>query len=137
MATTGILNATLIGIYVGTTKIANATSGTLSVTQNLATSINKDDGGWEKSAPAARSWEVSGDSELAFDAAYTIDDLFTAITSRTKLSLRFSTEVTGDQRFTGDAYITSLEVSAGTEENATYSYSFKGTGALSLAVISS
>lgn len=130
MPTTGIVNATLIGIYVEGVKVAMATSGTLSINQALRTSINKDDLGWEKSLPAGRSWSLSGDSEFAFDSAYTHDDFAALITSRAPVAIKFSTEITGDIRFTGSAYIESLELSGGAEENATYSYSLKGTGVL-------
>jgi len=67
MPTIGIANATDIKIYVITSAgpppvlaaIANATSGTLSLSQALRVSVNKDDGGWEKALPGARSWVVA------------------------------------------------------------------------------
>jgi predicted secreted protein len=130
MPTLGIVNATLIGIYVGTTKIANCKSGSLSLSQSFRTSTNKDDLGWEKNLPGARSWSISGDAEFAFDAAYGAEDLVTAINDRTELTLKFSTEVATDMRFTGAAYCESFELSGGAEENASYSFGFKGTGAL-------
>jgi predicted secreted protein len=132
---TGIINATTLGIYVGSTKIANLTGANLSVTQGLRTSVNKDDGGWEKSHPGARSWSMGGDSEFAFDAGYGVDDLYDAIFNRTKLTIKFSTEIAGDYDFEGDAYLESLELSGGAEENATYSFSLKGTAALVRATI--
>jgi len=135
MATAGIVNATLIGIYVGTSKIAMATSGSLSINQALRTSINKDDGGWEKSFGGARSWNMSGDSEFAFDSTYGPSQLADAIIAGTKLTLKFSTEVVGDIKFSGEAYIETFEISGGAEENATYSYSFKGTGAITKATV--
>jgi len=143
MANLGIINATNIKLYVVTevgppvvvTPVANATSGTLSVNQALRTSINKDDLGWEKSLPGARSWSMSGDSELAFDAAYGIDDLQAFIQARTPMSVKFSTESEGDTYFSGTAYLESIEVTGGTEENATYSYSLKGSGLLTKDVI--
>lgn len=128
MPTTGIVNATDFGIYVGVAKIANSTGSTISISQALRTSVNKDDGGWEKSLPGARSWSMSGDGEFQFEANYGPEDLIAAILNRTKISIMFSTEVTGDMRLKGDAYVESFESSGGAEENATFSYSFKGTG---------
>jgi len=138
MPTLGIVNATNIKIYVITSPgpppkldaIANATSGTASITQGLRTSVNKDDGGWEKSLPGARSWSMSGDSEFAFDAAYGLAELEATVQARTPLLLRFATEESGDIHFSGTGYLESIELSGGAEENATYSYSFKGTGLL-------
>ena len=64
MATIGIVNATKLKLYVVTSAgtppkldpVAHQLSGTLSVGHSLNTSVNKDDGGWEKSTPGARNW---------------------------------------------------------------------------------
>jgi len=132
---TGIINATTLAIYIGTTKIAKLTNVSLSLNQALRSSVNKDDGGWEKSLHGARSWSLSGDSEFAFDSDYGIDDLVDAIISRTTLTVMLSTEISGDYKFSGSALLESIELSAGTEENATYSFSMKGTGAISRTTI--
>jgi len=131
----GIINATTMAIYIGATKIAALTNVSLSLNQALRTSVNKDDGGWEKSLPGARSWGMSGDSEFAFDAGYGVDDLVDAIINRTTLTVMLSTEVSGDYKFSGSALLESIELSGGAEENATYSFSLKGTGAITRATI--
>jgi hypothetical protein len=132
---TGIINATTFAIYVGASKIASLTGTSLSVNQGLRTSVNKDDGGWEKSNPAARSWSVSGDGEFSFDAGYGIDDLYDSIANRTKLSVKYTTLIVGDYDFSGDVYLETLELSGGAEETETYSVGMKGTGPLTRAII--
>jgi hypothetical protein len=138
MPTIGIVNATNVKIFIITavgppptlTAIANATSGTVSVNQSLRTSVNKDDGGWEKSHPAARSWSMAGESEFSFDAPYGASELEATIQARTPLLVRYGTTESGDIHYSGTAYLESFELSGGAEENEMFSYSLKGTGLL-------
>jgi TP901-1 family phage major tail protein len=136
MATTaGVINATDIGIYVGATKIANITSGSLSLTHGTREITTNDSAGWEGTAPGKRGWEISGDSLFTFDAAFTFDDLFAIFIARTLVTLKQSTENAGDKKYTGTAYLTALSCTGSTEDNETYSYTFKGSGSLVEATI--
>lgn len=135
MATAGIFNGTLVGLYIGGTKVAHGTSHSFSSSHEPRDATTKDSGGWSEVLEGLRSWEISGDFLLAQDASYGIDDIDTIIQNRTKVTLRFSTEVTGDNYYNGDAYITELSVEAGTEESATFSLSFTGTGAINYTTL--
>ena len=130
MATTGILNGTALLLYVDGTAVAHSTSHTLSVSHATRDATTKDSSGWEDALNGLRSWEASGEGLVAFDAAYGYSDLFALITARSTVTIKLSTEVTGDKYYEGSALLTSLEESAGTEENISFSYTFKGTGAL-------
>lgn len=132
---TGIINATTIKIKVGGNVIGKALNGTLSVGHSLNTSVNKDDGGWEKSTAGARNWSITGDCEFAFDEGHGADDIMDLIISRASVAIEFSTDVAGDYEWTGNAYVESFELSGDAETNLTYSYTLKGTGALSRATI--
>lgn len=135
MATTGVVNATLVGVYVGTTKIAHITSAQLSFSHSPREITSNDSAGWETMAAGKRGWEMSGDSLFNFDGAYTFDDLFNLIDTRGSVTLKFSTEVSGDKKYTGTAFLTSLSASGSTEENETYSFTFKGSGAIAEATV--
>lgn len=143
MGTIGIVNATNINLYVITAAgspptlkaIANALNGTLTIAQSLNTSVNKGDGGWEKSHPGARNWAISGDCEFAFDADYGFADLEALIQSRALFAIRFSTEESNDYHYQGNVYIESLELSGDAETNLTFSYTLKGTGLLTKQII--
>ena len=58
------------------------------------------------------------------------DDLFTDLISGTALTIKFTTDVQGDNVFTMSAICTSLDLNAGVEENTSYSASFEVTGAI-------
>lgn len=135
MASTGIINATLLAIYVGATKIDVQSSASLSLTQSPRKSLNKDSGGWEANYAGAKSWEISGDAEFKIDATEGFSQLFTAYIAGTAVTVKLSTAVSGDKEYTGSAQISKLEMSGGVEENGSISYSFTGSGALAEATI--
>ena len=135
MATTGIFNGTSVGLYVGGTLIAHGTSHSFSTSHEPRDATTKDSGGWSEILEGLRSWEVSGDFLLAQDASYGIDDLDTIVQNRTKVTLRFSSETTGDNYWNGDAYMSELSVEAATEESVSFSVSFTGTGAINYTTL--
>ena len=62
--------------------------------------------------------------------------MFTSyIASRDTLSIVFETTEAGDYKYSGTAYLTSISMEAPMEDTSTWSMSFKGTGALTQAVI--
>ena len=137
MATTGILNTTLLRVYVGGTAVAHATDASISISQSPRDTTTKDSGGWRDLLEGLRQFSISTSALYAMDAAYGVDDLWTALSGRSEVTVKFSTEVSGDEYFEGTCYVTSLEISSsGAEDNASYSASFEGTGELTKADVS-
>jgi predicted secreted protein len=128
MATTGIFNGTELGLYVGGTLVACATSHSFSESMETRDTTCKDSGGNAESLEGLKSWEGSGDFYFAQDAAYGIDDLHAVIQARAAVVLRFATTESGDKYWNGNAFMTELSVESGTEESMTFSASFTGTG---------
>jgi|TARA_Y100000310_G_C20339898_1_gene649280 predicted secreted protein len=135
MATTGVVNGTSIGIYVGGTKIAKATSGSVSVSHSPRDATSKDSSAWSESLEGLREWSMDVEGLFAFDAAYGIVDLEGVLTARTAVTVRFSTESSSDEYFEGTAICTELSADSGVEESATFSASFQGTGALNFKAL--
>jgi len=133
--TTGIINGTDVGLYIGTSLIANSKTCSISISHSPRRSHNKDTNGYEVGRPGALSWTINNDGEFAFDAAYGADDLIDAILARTKLTIKMSTEAVGDWKLSGDIYLDSFEMSAGSEEDATFSISGSNAGPLTKAII--
>jgi len=133
--TAGIFNGTNLKVYVAGAVVARATSCELSISSNLRDATTKDSGGDAERLPGLREWSLSTDALYSED--YTgagVDELFAAIKNGTKLAVKFSTNNIGDHEYAGNAYVTDLSMNAGTEENATYSASFQGTGAITNTV---
>ena len=91
------------------------------------------------------SWTMSTDALMSdsniVTTAHSYSDLYTAMLTRVPLTLVFATAtgttpdftasaVAGKTKFTGSGFITSLSMNAADGDNATYSVSFEGTGAL-------
>lgn len=136
MATTGAVKGNLLGIYVGTDLIACATNSTFNGSNGTIDATCKDNDGARQVLMGEQTWTMQHDGILAFDAAYGYVDLVTIWKNKTSVTLKFSTEVTGDTYLTGDAFISSLDVTAGLNEVSTYSISFEGTGVLTIATVS-
>ena len=136
MPTSGIMNGTLLGVYVGSTLIAHATEGSISLSMDTRDISSKDSAGTRALLEGMKSGSISMSALYAEDAAYGADELYTAMAARTPLAVKFSTEVTADHFWSASAYLTSLEVSAGTEDNVTYSATFELTGTITYSAVS-
>ena len=124
------MNGTLLGVYSGGTLIAHATEGSISLSMDTRDATTKDSSGTRDLLEATKSGTISVSALYAEDAAYGVQELMTAWSARTALTVKFSTEVVGDYYWSASAYITSLEVNSGMEDNVSYSATFELTGAI-------
>jgi predicted secreted protein len=74
------------------------------------------------------TYSISGEYE-------TPDELFTILSNRTAIDVKFGSMTTGEIDYSGKAYLVSYEQEAGVEENVTYSFSITGTGVLTQASV--
>lgn len=135
-------------LFVGGKSIAFATSHTLSISVDTTETTSKDSGGkWVSSEANKISWEMGTENLFSNDGeGVTFDDLFDLLIKEQPITAVFTLEkdyankadavpVGGWVASTGGTYsgnviITSLEASAPNEDNATFSATFTGTGAL-------
>ena len=128
-----IQNATDVVLSVttadGLEAVAHATSCSLSVNVDLRDSTTKSSGGWADNLGGLKSWVMSGDAfvDIAGPTGADVEQLYTVLEARTAVTCTFG--LTG-MLYTGTAIITSISIDAGVEENATFSISLTGTGAL-------
>lgn len=123
--------------------IAYATDCTLSVSAETIDTSNKQSGVWASAIAGQMSWTVSTSALYTSEAKY--DELFTAMTTRTPITIKFgritslvdtstgeidTTLNTSAGYYEGQAYINSLELSAGNNEVASYTAEFTGNGKL-------
>ena len=125
----------MLNVYLKNVIIGCATSSELSVNVDLADATCKDDGGWADHIHGLRDWSVSTDGLVAYDGTNNIGDLYTLLSGRTSVTLKFTTNVTGDLVFSGTASVASISVSAEMESAVTYSVEFTGKGALTKATV--
>ena len=130
MPSTGVNNATLIGVYIGGTLISKATGHSLTIGNDTFEITSKDSNGWKEIKPGLRNWSISAECRFAEDSTYGFDDLFGNINSRSSFAIKFTSNTSGDKYYHGTAYITQLDMSADMEDAQGFSCTFEGTGAL-------
>ena len=132
-----VFNATLLGVYVEDTLVAAAQDVSVSMSVETIDVTTKESGGYRELLGGLRSatFSVNGLVDYTEATNESTADLATRLLARTAVTLKFSTEVTGDQSVSAEAICTSLELSGGTEDTATYSATFEATGTVTLATI--
>jgi len=146
----GILNGTVYVVKMGTdgaeVQFADQTEGSFSMNMETIDISTKDSAGYREVMGGMRSASLSFsglvDSTLTAtgDLAFLMDQVTghsTAANARTSTHVVFGFDATAtgdsDSLFEGDAFITSIEVSAGTEDNVTVSATLEFTGAIAYA----
>ena len=96
---------------------------------------NKDSAGFRELLGGQRSWSLAGDGLVVYSLASAdgYSDLFGYWNNRTNLYVKFGSVTASEKSYSGRGFITSLDQEAGVEDNATFSFSFEGTGALTEA----
>ena len=140
---TGLLNGTDLLLKAKSIGEANevvvafATSCSLEISADEIDQTNKDSGGWKSIIQGTRSWSVSADAMYQNEAesskkAFT--DFFANVDARTKvfveLTIAGALNADANVFYSGEAFVSSLSVNGGTEDQATWSISLTGTGAL-------
>lgn len=137
--TTGTVLAKNMAIYTGSgtgTKITCQVDATLDLSTETFDTTCKDSGSWSTPFPGTKSWTISGSGNLAFDATNGWNELYDAWDNQTSLTVIFTTAVTGDKKYSGSAYVTSLSAtSSGNDGAVTFDFEFTGTGALTEATV--
>ena len=98
------------------------TDGTVTVPSNYT---------WSGSAEALFSTLPTGDTDHV-----TADTLIAQQLAGTEVAVEFTTAITGDFVFSGSAYFESVKIDAQTGSSVKVSFSFKGNGNLTAAVVS-
>ena len=137
MATTGTMNGTLLGVYIGSDKFGHTRSSSISFTQNTDDATSADSGGWEEHILTARNCTINFDGLFTYDDTLGPIDLIDEIIARTQVSFEFSTQVSGDIEYTGTGTLTNVTVDSPAEGVVTYSGTIQVDGAPTKATVGS
>tara|TARA_R100001163_G_scaffold58864_2_gene47329 strand:+ start:33 stop:467 length:435 start_codon:yes stop_codon:yes gene_type:complete len=141
-----ILNGTELKVYSSSTNnlIAFAQNCTLNVNHSPREITNKDSGAFKEILSGLRDFSIDIDGAYAWTdgsgSALTngADDLLqTNILANPIVPVSFifgDTQATSDVSYAGSGYITSISLTGGTEDTATYSMTIEGTGVLAQTV---
>jgi TP901-1 family phage major tail protein len=142
MATTGLVNGTLIAIYkdvAGTlTKVANATSSDFELTRDTIDATNKDGGVYKEFLVGLAGWTMNAEGIFEEDGGVTgisAKELLDDIIAGTAITVVMTSKVSGDLKVSGSAIITSFSWNAPVNDVATFSVALQGTGTLTVGTI--
>lgn len=142
MPTTGIFNGSQYTVMFETDNTPvvvadHVTDLSVSVSTETRDTTSKNNGGYRALLPGLKTLTVNFTAFYAGDATNGYDELMTDFLAGNKQDVKvcsydFSgdTEVVGDQEIIFEAYITSLELSAGTEDNASYTCTLECVSAI-------
>lgn len=142
MATTGIFNGSQYTVMFETDGTApvvadNVTDLSVSVSTETRDTTTKNNGGYRALLPGLKSLTVNFTAYYAGDATNGYDELMTDFLAGSKQDVKIvsydwvnNTEIAGDKEIIFEAYITSLELSAGTEDNASYTCTLECVSAI-------
>ena len=135
-----ILNGTEIKVYSSATNnlVAFAQNCTLNVNHSPREITNKESGGWKEILEGLRDYSIDIDGAYAWtNASGTVltdgvDDVLKAnlLTTRQAVDFIFGDTSADDVSYAGSGFITSVSITGGTEDTATYSLSIDGSGEL-------
>lgn len=135
---TGIINGSNLRVYVGANAVAYATEGSLSLSREFTEQLHKDNAGsgWSERSPHTKNATITVSALYADDAASSnLNELFTAWDAGTSLTIKFSTEDSGDDFWSGNFYCESLELNAPDKDDASYSATFVSDGAITMSQV--
>lgn len=143
---TGIINASSIRVFLGTTDdsevvVDHVTECSISMSTDMRDITTKTSGGWREILPGMKSASLSLSGLFAEDATTNYNQLVDHQIAGDKLYVVFTntgagaTANAGDEQFDVAGYITSLEQTAGTEDNVTFSMTIEITGTVVREVI--
>lgn len=141
MAAQGRFNAKDMKVYTTAsstdTLIAHVDSCEISFSAETIDITTKDSNGWKEIISGLKSGTASISGKVAFDEANQVDALTTAFTAGTSLNFKFKTSTVGDTTYAWVGYITSLPLTFGNNEAATFSCDVEFTGSPTISTLAS
>lgn len=130
-----VLNASDIKVIAGGTKIAHITDAQLTIDHEPRIVFSNDTAPGEEKSAGKITWSVTGNSLITMGGGYSIGSLITIMLQRDPVTIEFTTDVTGDHKVTGEAILRNITGGGATEQNATCSFNFEGSGDPVLSVV--
>lgn len=130
--TVGPLNASALLIYLGGNLVAHTTDINLKFDNALVDATTRNSSGWKETIAGLRSWSLSVTGVIAFDDTTGWMAFVQGIANRSLFTVKFSTGITGDYYFQGNARIQATSAAAKMEATATFTGTIEGTGPLTI-----
>lgn len=117
-----VINGTNFLLKKGGTEIGHTTSASLSLSVDTPDATTKSSGGFQEVIAGTISGEISFEGLVDFaDTNENAEELGDTLLARTEVEYVFEGGAAGNQKWTGNGYISSLEISSEAENPVTYS----------------
>ena len=130
MATTGVFSGTNLILKIEGTTLGHTTSCSMTFNADLPEATTKDSSGFQEVIAGVKSGEISFDGLVAYDDTANAIELADYLIAGTQLTCIFGTSASGDDVFTVEGFLSSVEMSAEMESPVTYSGSIITTGSI-------
>lgn len=130
MPTTSVFNGTNLILTVEGTTLGHTTSCSLSLSNDLPEATTKDSNGFQEVIAGVISGEISFDGLVDYSDTANAIEMADYLLARTQITCVFGTAVTGDDVYTAEGFLSSVEQSAEMESPVSYSGSITLTGAI-------
>lgn len=133
--TNGVFNGTNLILKViedgGTLATqGHTTSATLSLSVDMPTATSKDSSGFQEVIAGVISGEISFEGLVAYDDPQGANQVSDSLIDRAKVDWSLSTGLTGDTIYSGEGFLSNVEISAEMESPVTYSGTITCTGTI-------
>lgn len=130
MPTTSVFNGTNLILTVEGATLGHTTSCSLSLSNDLPEATTKDSNGFQEVIAGVISGEISFDGLVDYSDSANAIEMADYLLARTQITCVFGTAVTGDDVYTAEGFLSSVEQSAEMESPVSYSGSITLTGAI-------
>ena len=142
MATTGLMNGTLVSLYKDVsgvlTKFANGTSADFSMTKDTIDATNKDGGSYKEFLVGLTSWTMNFEGLYEEDGSVTgqsAKEVLADLMTGALITVVMTTNVTGDMKLSGSALLTNFAWNAPVNDVSTFTCSLQGSGTLTVGTV--
>jgi predicted secreted protein len=143
MATTGLMNGTLVSLYKDVsgvlTKFANGTSADFSITKDTIDATNKDGGAYKEFLVGLNSWTMNFEGIYEEDGSVgtgqSAKEILSDLVAGAFITVAMTTSVTGDMKLSGSALLTNFAWTAPVNDVSTFTCSLQGSGTLTIGTI--
>ncbi|MFA6260395.1 MAG: phage tail tube protein [Bacteroidia bacterium] len=129
MATTGVVNGSLVKLKLTGSAVAYLTTNDLNIANALRDTTNKDSA-WASFLGGLLSGNFSWELLHVEDGTEGFDTAFASITGGTVIAFDITSGVSGDKHYSGNMLFETLKISYPMNQNAVVSGSAKVTGAI-------
>jgi predicted secreted protein len=118
------------------TLITDTDSSEISFTMSPIDTTTKDSNGWREVIAGLKEGSISISGMVNFSGTNQVDQLVNALVANTPLIVKFKTATSGDTTFQWSCFVTSLPLTFGQDEAATFTCDLTPTGSPTIDILS-